>query len=697
MNHIVRILCACVVFAAGSQLVQAQSLVSTTPYHRIVVLEEFTGIHCGYCPDGHRLANALHNKMNQEPVIINIHSGGYAEPALDEPDFRTAFGAALDMQAKVAGYPAGTVNRHVFPSIDTVTSMGRGSWDLAAAELVKLSSPVNVGLHSTFNSQTRELKVDVEAYYTDNAPSPTNMLNVVLLENDVVAVQYDYTNGTHQDYHHMHMLRWMLSGQWGDSVLNTSKGTLVKRTYTYIVPSEFNIDNCDVAAFMAESNQEIYTGAQVAALGGTTQPVGLMSVEGPIAKSTATSQPASFALKMSNVVGVDETFTAEFISDVPSDWKIKGTLNGTEYSGAEFVISNGVVVPFTVELTPGASSGVGRVDVYLRSKNYPLSPVVRKTFYLMSGVENLLLSHPDALKYDSVYTRAMSAAGVNATGKMDRNIFEVFATENALKGLKSVYYNVSWAFPGITESSLNALKSLMDVGTHVLIAGQDFGWDIASLDTNAHATANSREFYKNYIHANFIADGGTTNSKFTAVGSDVLFKTVPTSVITAPYGASYFFPDQFSVIAPAKAIFNYNSVTSKVGALRYEAAYKLVYLGVGLEQLTPATGDAITSITKRWFAGEISSVEFDDLIAKGSSVYPNPASDLVDVVLVQPIVNGALRLYDVNGTMVHEQSLEQSGDRVRLQVSELPSGSYRLCVIDTQNSTISSSLLNIVR
>jgi hypothetical protein len=36
-----------------SVYVNAQTLVSTDPQPRNAVLEEFTGIYCGYCPQGH--------------------------------------------------------------------------------------------------------------------------------------------------------------------------------------------------------------------------------------------------------------------------------------------------------------------------------------------------------------------------------------------------------------------------------------------------------------------------------------------------------------------------------------------------------------------------------------------------------------------------------------------------------------------
>ncbi len=684
----------CVAFTVQSA---AQSLVSTTPYHRIIVLEEFTGIHCGYCPDGHRLATQLYNKFNQEPVLINIHSGGYAVPGTGEPDFRCSFGQPIDDQAQVSGYPAGTLNRHKFFGSDT-TSMGRSTWDLAAPVLMALPSPVNVGLKSSFDTLTRELRVDVEAYYTDNAPAKTNMLNVALLENDVIGIQYDYAAGTpNPEYHHMHMLRWMLTGQWGDTVTTTSTGTLVKRSYTYTVPAEFNIAHCDVAAFMAEGQQEIYTGAKVAAMGGTTLQVGTLNIDNTQAKTVSSGANADFALTSSNVLGADEMYTLELVSNAPAAWQISTTVKGAAYTGAAFAMAKNESSAIKVHVEPGATSGVGRIDVYLRSVSYPMSPVVKRSVYLMAGVENLLMSHPDALKYDSVYTRAMEVAGCSNTGNMDRNVFEIFSQENALTGLKSVFYNVSWAFPGITDVSMNALAKLMDNGTHLLVAGQDYGWDLASLDTNAHATTATRAFYTKYMHATFVADGNSANSKYTAVTSDPLFKTVPTSVITAPYGPTYFYPDQFTPQAPAKTIFTYNNFTSKVGGLRFEGTYKLVYLGVGLEQLNPAAGDMIVTQAKRWFANEISSVEFDDLLAKGASIYPNPATNTVRVVFPSSLDAATLRVIDNVGRTVYEQELEQSSGIMNIDVSALSAGSYRLCIVNLAHTEISSSTLNIVR
>lgn len=37
----------------------AQTIVSTSPQNKKVILEEFTGVNCVYCPQGHAIANNI--------------------------------------------------------------------------------------------------------------------------------------------------------------------------------------------------------------------------------------------------------------------------------------------------------------------------------------------------------------------------------------------------------------------------------------------------------------------------------------------------------------------------------------------------------------------------------------------------------------------------------------------------------------
>jgi hypothetical protein len=243
----------------------AQLPVSHSPQNKKVVLEEFTGIHCGYCPDGHRRGQAIEDAHPNDVVLINIHTGGYATPQAGEPDFRTSFGSAIAGQTGLTGYPSGSVNRHVFSG--SSTAMGRGDWSGAATQILGETSYCNVALETSVDFQTREMTVNVEVYYTGNSPEATNLLNVALLQDNVEGPQSGGSGNPAQilpngKYNHMHMLRHLLTGQWGETISTTTQGTLFQQQYTYTLPADINglpleMGNLKVVAFVAETHQEI--------------------------------------------------------------------------------------------------------------------------------------------------------------------------------------------------------------------------------------------------------------------------------------------------------------------------------------------------------------------------------------------------------------------------------------------------------
>jgi hypothetical protein len=245
----------------------AQTIVSTTPQNKKVILEEFTGVNCQFCPSGHAIANAIKNANPADVFLINIHVGGFATPTAGQPDFRTPFGTAIANQSALTGYPAATVNRTAFAGLSqngaTGTAMGRNNWTNASNQTRNQSSYVNVATTATIDVNTRLLTVFVEAYYTGASPVASNRLNVALLQNNTLGPQT--SGGLGDNYPHQHRLVHMLTGQWGDTYTTTTAGTLVTRTYTYTIPAAYNtipaeLGNFEIVAFVAEGQQKIISG-----------------------------------------------------------------------------------------------------------------------------------------------------------------------------------------------------------------------------------------------------------------------------------------------------------------------------------------------------------------------------------------------------------------------------------------------------
>lgn len=252
----------------------AQPEVSRLKQHKKVVLEEFTGIHCVHCPDGHKRANQL--KDSHEPgdvILINNHTGLYAVPSSGEPDFRTADGTAITQiwMMNVAMYPSGAVNRRLFAGRGAL-AVERGSWPQYADSVLAQQSYVNLAIASWLDTNTRMLEVNVSGYYTANG-KVTDRLTVVLLEDSVAGPQTGastyYPEMIRPDgkYVHNHMLRKVLTDDpLGDVLSETDSGVLFHRTLSYEVPDSYNnttpnLKNLRVAAFVAESRTDIQTAA----------------------------------------------------------------------------------------------------------------------------------------------------------------------------------------------------------------------------------------------------------------------------------------------------------------------------------------------------------------------------------------------------------------------------------------------------
>jgi len=172
----------------------AQTFVSTSPENQKVVLEEFTGIYCGYCPDGHVIGQGLHDASPNEVFLINIHTGGYSNPnGPADPDFNSPYGAWIAGNTGLAGYPAGTVNRSTFQGIAPqgsagTTALSRGDWAAAATIVMGMPSPVNVAAQASFDMGTGILSVNTETYYTSNVTNSNN-LHVAVVGNNIPGPQ----------------------------------------------------------------------------------------------------------------------------------------------------------------------------------------------------------------------------------------------------------------------------------------------------------------------------------------------------------------------------------------------------------------------------------------------------------------------------------------------------------------------------
>jgi hypothetical protein len=275
---------ALLVLGIGS-VTQAQNFVSTAAENKNVILEEFTGLRCTWCPAGHEVANNFKATSPNDVFLINVHEGYLSVPSTGQPDFRTTSGAVLGTQFGVNSYPTGTINRRNFPgntadpSTPNSTVQSRATWAATGNTVLGEASPVNVAAQATIDMATRELEIIVETYFTAAAGTAPYKLNVALLQNNIEGPQigdfrYPAAILPNGNYNHQHMLRDLITGQWGVDITSTAMGYFQADTFRYTIPAGFsyqgapaipaNLADMEVVVFVAEGQQNIITGNEAA-------------------------------------------------------------------------------------------------------------------------------------------------------------------------------------------------------------------------------------------------------------------------------------------------------------------------------------------------------------------------------------------------------------------------------------------------
>ncbi len=232
-----------------------EKFVSEVPnsFTKKVLIEEFTGTWCGYCPDGaDRLEDIITN--NDGNVIgVSTHSGDAMEVE------QTYF---LETTYQNLGYPSGMVDRISF---DGYVSLNRGYWDFIASN--QLSNTASCGLAIKSNVSGSNATVEVHAGFA-SSHSGEHRLSVYLIEDGVTGTGtgFDQMNFYNSDssssffelgnpiigYEHNHTLRAVLSEPLGNEISNAkliSGGEFIE-TYEIDI-SSFNKNNLSIVAFIS--------------------------------------------------------------------------------------------------------------------------------------------------------------------------------------------------------------------------------------------------------------------------------------------------------------------------------------------------------------------------------------------------------------------------------------------------------------
>ncbi len=219
-----------------------------------LLIEDYTGTWCGYCPRVAHAIELVHNLTeNYVPVAIHRASSSPENATYDPYNYDTT---VLEDQINVPGYPKGMLNRMTqwnYPEPNNINqAIGFTQGDNPKMGLAMDASVSNGNISLTVNAKCARDFNDVK-------------LVVYVLENGLIYDQHNYTTyfggqAVIPNYVHNHVLRGCLTSLLGDAVSNADVelGETYSRTFSVAVPANVaNASNIEFVAFMIGADNAV--------------------------------------------------------------------------------------------------------------------------------------------------------------------------------------------------------------------------------------------------------------------------------------------------------------------------------------------------------------------------------------------------------------------------------------------------------
>ena len=241
------------------------------PELKNVVIEDFTGVKCTNCPQGHQIIELLKAANPNRIIALAMHPrNSLGLPVALPPSYAVNPDLRNDkVQDLFANYfgqtsqPIAAIDRKLFPG-ETNILIDKGTWTNHANQEIALATPLNIELTTSFDSTSRELTIATELHYTQNV-SEENKMTILLVENAITASQVD---GIVVDtfYQHKDVVRDFITDTRGDAIaMPHDAGRVIIKIYKTTLAAAWKPENMKVAAYVHEyvNSKIVYQGKEV--------------------------------------------------------------------------------------------------------------------------------------------------------------------------------------------------------------------------------------------------------------------------------------------------------------------------------------------------------------------------------------------------------------------------------------------------
>ena len=606
------------------------------------------------------MADEIHEKNPEDVFLITWHFGNFAVPYVNEPEYRTVFVEEIGVECGVVGFPGGSINRHIFSG--SKTSLSRYVWETYADQTRTQASYVNIAMDADINLTTRVVTINAEIYFTATPPD-TLYFNLAMIQDNIVGPQNGKEKNPdymlpNNEYRHMHMLRHLITGQWGDTLVGYTQNTLLSKQYQYTIPDSISdtipvqingvpvdLTNIDFLGFIAEGRSEVIS-VENAYKTFSGVPVGVSLVD-IAAKTTMTTPGYCDASATPEVTIYNNCSTTIDTFEVSYSHN-----NGTP-----------VVQLITTPLLAGDSTTITFASLVITDeKNVCAFNVnVDASTHLIDTFQNNQYSHSDDFFYitpgtfgtnfseDFESTNYGTEDPANAfliTPPVGKQAYVVDTAhlswvDNPLGAFCNSERSYRWKLPFIPpgiESSL--VYQQMDFST---ATGHELEFSYAY----SQNSSNSQDSLNIDISTDC---GDTWTNVFSKYGS---------SLATAPSQSGFFYPDSNEWL---KKTVNLNAFDGEGEVILRFRVYNDDGASLFLDDIMLSSTTSTNKIDQE-----------NKLI-----FFPNPAKDHITISFVIPEgqKEAEILIYDMNGKQIKSYNIDRSFNNLEIPTSDMNAGNY---------------------
>jgi outer membrane protein Omp28/type IX secretion system substrate protein len=238
-----------------------------------VLLEEFTTVPCGFCPDGALVVEDI--LANHTNVIATGVHAGFGTDGMTIP------AATSYANAFTTGAPTAVIDRKYFEGESNV-AISRSIWEQKVVDQLNSLTPCNVILSGTYKTATRELNLKVDANFVDFAPKADYRVTIQVIEDSVTGTgsQFDQRNYYSKDgnavggpnhpfyplpdpivgYVHKLVLSDVVNGIWGEAGIvgnQPQPNDQFSKNYTYAVPQDMDENQVYLIALVSKYDNDV--------------------------------------------------------------------------------------------------------------------------------------------------------------------------------------------------------------------------------------------------------------------------------------------------------------------------------------------------------------------------------------------------------------------------------------------------------